>query len=86
MRNNERDLVGRECYRTAGVVTQKDKIITKIKRKDNRKEKTSKSLKQTQNKVNLEGCECCRTAGAVTVVFVLFSNSSMFAFQIRGAA
>ena len=85
MRNNERDLVGRECYRTAGVVTQKDKI-TKIKRKDNRKEKTIKSLKQAQNKVNLEGCECCRTAGAVTVVFVLFSNSWMFAFQIRGAA
>ena len=58
--------------------TKKHKI-TKIK------EKTNKNLKPTK-KANLVGGECWRTAGAVTLVFVLFSNSWMFAFQIRGAA
>ena len=42
MRNNERDLVGRECCPTAGVVTPKKHKITKIK------EKTNKNLKPTK--------------------------------------
>ena len=57
----------------------------KNKRKDTLKENKQKP-KTDENKANLVGGECWRTAGAVTLVFVLFSNSWMFAFQIRGAA